>query len=37
MTDSQYALNLLRSVKQTVGENTQVYAERILFFEKAFG
>ena len=30
MTDAQMALSLLRSVKQKVGENIQVYAERIL-------
>ena len=37
VTDSQYALSLLRSVRQKVGENIQIYAERILSLaEEAF-
>ena len=37
VNDSQYALSLLRSVRQKVGENIQIYAERILSLaEEAF-
>lgn len=37
VTDSQYALSLLRSVRQKHGENIQLYAERILgLAEEAF-
>ena len=37
VTDSQYALSLLRSARQKVGENIQVYTERTLFLaEEAF-